>query len=152
MAYLSPHFDYDIFISYAHANNAKGWVSRLHNDLLIELNGILEGVTIWRDDQELRGNTLFNEKIKNSVNRWRFPPAGILSLFTAATNYDGFIKKLPKTLAGGALTAKGVCSTCLFTTFRTPNGPMNIPASPSINFSTLWDWSVIRVKRALRLR
>jgi hypothetical protein len=69
MAYLSPHFDYDIFISYAHANNAKGWVSRLHNDLLIELNGILEGVTIWRDDQELRGNTLFNEKIKNSVNR-----------------------------------------------------------------------------------
>lgn len=67
MAYL-PGFDYDIFISYAHANNdyPKGWVTDFHTALQNMLNASMRGVTIWRDDC-LDSNTRFNEEIAERV-------------------------------------------------------------------------------------
>ena len=67
MAYL-PGFDYDIFISYAHANNdyPKGWVSDFHTGLQNMLNASMRGVTIWRDNN-LDSLTRFNEEIAERV-------------------------------------------------------------------------------------
>src|SRR5262245_16148860 len=60
MPYL-PNFDYDIFISYAHANNdyPKGWVTDFHGALQRMLNASVRGVTIWRDNN-LDSNPCFD--------------------------------------------------------------------------------------------
>jgi len=66
MAFL-PEFACDIFISYAHIDNEDGWVTRFHERLQIALNGVMEGVTIWRD-KGLRSNTEFDPEIEKQVN------------------------------------------------------------------------------------
>jgi hypothetical protein len=66
MAYL-PGFDCDIFISYAHANNDDGWVTHLHNELQSALDGFMEGVTIWRDENKLNSNTRFDPEIEKQI-------------------------------------------------------------------------------------
>jgi hypothetical protein len=56
MAYV-PGFEHDIFISYAHVDNASadnedGWVTRLHSSLLKLIPqkiGRAENLSIWRD-------------------------------------------------------------------------------------------------------
>ena len=51
MAY-APGFDVDVFISYAHKNNEKGWVTALDDYLTRRIPEFLEhqaNVVVWRD-------------------------------------------------------------------------------------------------------
>jgi hypothetical protein len=73
MAYL-PGFEHDIFISYAHLNNlkegdgAKGWVTRFHERLEVELKQLVGNeLKIWRD-LELERNQLTDPTIKKAVD------------------------------------------------------------------------------------
>src|ERR1051325_2917288 len=66
---LTPDFDEDIFISYAHIDNEplaeglEGWVETLHERLQIRLNQLTgETVSIWRD-RKLQGNDIFSETL-----------------------------------------------------------------------------------------
>jgi TIR domain len=63
-----PGFEYDIFISYTHNDNALGWVEQFHDRLEKWLAKIrrLSNLKIWRD-KELRGNTEFNRAIQNKI-------------------------------------------------------------------------------------
>jgi hypothetical protein len=72
MAFV-PGFEYDIFISYTHRDNAPigagpGWVDQFHESLenwLAKRRG-LSGLKIWRDP-ELDGNTEFNVAIERRL-------------------------------------------------------------------------------------
>ncbi|MGE5341681.1 MAG: TIR domain-containing protein [Candidatus Omnitrophota bacterium] len=67
-------FKYDIFISYSHIDNyapegKPGWVDYFHTELeswLVRRFGHKK-IEIWRDKQ-LKGNTLFDERIKEVIN------------------------------------------------------------------------------------
>jgi hypothetical protein len=67
MAYV-PGFQNDLFLSYAHGDNAAGWISALHERLKIRLRELL-GVSpaIWRDERRLGGETDFAEEIRRQV-------------------------------------------------------------------------------------
>ena len=59
-----PGFDYDIFISYAHVDDLKGWVHAFHQALEIKLAqrfGRVGRVQIWRD-KNLSGDALFDDQ------------------------------------------------------------------------------------------
>jgi hypothetical protein len=77
MAYL-PGFDYDIFISYAHVDDLttneeeEGWVTLFHKHLEVQLSklvGRADLVKIWRDERRLQGNHLFDQTIRDGVDR-----------------------------------------------------------------------------------
>jgi hypothetical protein len=75
MAYL-PSFEYDIFISYAHVDNAtrkglKGWVAQFHEELALRLDkrlGRIGEAKVWWDDR-LGGSYVFDQTIKRAVSR-----------------------------------------------------------------------------------
>lgn len=86
MAYLRG-FDHDIFISYSHVDNLgdDAWVSGFHKALEVALAqriGRLGLVGLWRD-QRLQGDQLFDETIRNAVER--------SALFLAITS-NGYLK------------------------------------------------------------
>ena len=66
-------FDYDVFISYAHIDNAtlqkglEGWIDMLHKALELRLAQLLgEAPRIWRD-QKLAGNDRFDDEIVDQL-------------------------------------------------------------------------------------
>ena len=66
-------FDYDVFISYAHIDNAtlqkgqEGWIDTLHKALELRLAQLLgETPRIWRD-QKLAGNDRFDDEIVDQL-------------------------------------------------------------------------------------
>ena len=69
-------YDYDIFISYAHDDNTKlsgnnGWVTQFH-ELLYNWLKKLRGkkkLKIWFDENNLGGNTYFDDAIKKGVEK-----------------------------------------------------------------------------------
>ena len=69
-------YEHDIFISYAHDDNhapgdTPGWVDQFQEWLeswLIRRRG-LSALSIWRDNRRMSGNTLFDDAIKEAVNR-----------------------------------------------------------------------------------
>ena len=66
-----PGFEYDIFISYAHVDDLEGWVKTFHNSLEIKLAqrfGCMGLVQIWCD-KNLTGDALFDDVIKNRINK-----------------------------------------------------------------------------------
>ena len=75
MAYV-PGFEHDIFISYAHVDNAPvedpdGWVTKLHASLLALIPqkiGRAEGFSIWRD-RKLSGNDEFEDTLESAFRR-----------------------------------------------------------------------------------
>jgi len=76
MSYISG-FDYDIFISYAHVDNATadegetGWVTAFREHLDVQLSkrvGRIGAVKVWQDPK-LEGGQLFDQTIKNSIDR-----------------------------------------------------------------------------------
>src|SRR5262245_15779698 len=89
MPYL-PNFDYDIFISYAHANNdyPKGWVTDFHEALQRMLNASLRGVTIWRDNN-LDSNTCFDAEIKDRIKS----AAIFVTLYSGAYRDSDYCRK-----------------------------------------------------------
>jgi len=64
----------DIFISYTHNDNdavgdKPGWVATFHDHLeswLVKRRGLSE-LKIWRDTERMRGNTIFDDAIKEAV-------------------------------------------------------------------------------------
>lgn len=75
MAYV-PGFEHDIFISYAHVDNAPvedddGWVTQLHTLLLKLIRqkiGRAEGLSIWRD-AKLGGNDEFADTLDSAFRK-----------------------------------------------------------------------------------
>ena len=57
-----PGFVNDIFISFSHADNSRGWVEEFQTQLNDRLIQIGARVTIWRDT-ELRGTDIFSDEI-----------------------------------------------------------------------------------------
>jgi len=89
MPYL-PNFDYDIFISYAHANNdyPKGWVTDFHEALQRMLNASVRGVTIWRDNN-LDSNTCFDAEIEERIKN----AAIFVTLYSGAYHDSDYCRK-----------------------------------------------------------
>lgn len=75
MAYLSPKFENDIFLSYARVDNEsaledEGWVDTFKKLLEIELSKLLGrgGVLkIWMDVRQLDGSQYFDDEIRNQI-------------------------------------------------------------------------------------
>jgi len=72
MAFLE-RFEHDVFISYSHVDNLgdDAWVERFHEQLEIALArriGRMGVAKLWRD-QRLEGNQLFDETIRNAIER-----------------------------------------------------------------------------------
>lgn len=79
MAY-TPGFDYDIFISFSHRDNAlrpdqgresEGWVEGFarYLEYWLDKRRGLQGLKIWIDKGRLTGATEFDERIKNDLSR-----------------------------------------------------------------------------------
>ncbi len=76
MAFLP--FKNEIFLGYAQVNDRvppdsnEGWVTRFLKDLDYELSQRFArpgDIKIWRDKEELGGNTTFNDEIKENINQ-----------------------------------------------------------------------------------
>jgi len=73
MSYLTPEFDYDVFISYAHNDDqpvlGEKWVTELDNELrTLVLEYLGQEPTFWRDP-DIRNNEDFREKIAARLAR-----------------------------------------------------------------------------------
>ncbi len=75
---LIPGFEYDIFISYAHVDNATisdwqiGWIRSFHDHLRQMLDrryGRMGMVKIWWDDKELDGSKVFDDSIRSGIEK-----------------------------------------------------------------------------------
>lgn len=75
---LIPGFEYDIFISYAHLDNATltgqadGWIKQFHENLNLMLAkrfGRMGMVKIWWDSKKLDGSVLFDKSIEDGINK-----------------------------------------------------------------------------------
>jgi hypothetical protein len=75
---LIPGYDYDIFISYAHVDNAAfpgqtdGWIEQFYKNLNLMLAkrfGRLDMVKIWWDSKKLDGSVLFDHSIESGINK-----------------------------------------------------------------------------------
>src|SRR5207253_6224621 len=74
MGYL-PGYQHDIFISYAHVDNAvvseeAGWVTRFREHLDLQMSkrvGRMGAVKIWQDPA-LEGGQLFDKTIEDAIN------------------------------------------------------------------------------------
>lgn len=73
---LVPGYEYDIFISYAHVDNAtfpgqeSGWIQTFYDNLNLMLAkrfGRMGMVKIWWDSQKLDGSILFNDSIESGI-------------------------------------------------------------------------------------
>ena len=69
-------YAYDIFISYAHNDNAlvagdAGWVTQFHERLKnwLQKSRGLQHLNIWFDTEGLQGNTDFDAEIQQSINQ-----------------------------------------------------------------------------------
>ena len=66
-----PDVKWDVFVSYAHVDNAEGWVERFHKKLAVKLDmlgGRAGEIQIWRDPK-LDEATLFDAVIKSRVQQ-----------------------------------------------------------------------------------
>src|SRR5262249_52251821 len=71
MAYV-PGYEFDLFVSYAHVDNAHGWVDALDDILrkgLAAKLGRSEAFSVWRDSQNLRGNQEISGHIPGQVRK-----------------------------------------------------------------------------------
>ena len=75
---LIPGFEYDIFISYAHIDNAKfpgqksGWIQAFYENLNLMLAkrfGRMGKVKIWWDTKKIDGSIEFDDSIKKGIEK-----------------------------------------------------------------------------------
>lgn len=71
---LIPGYEYDIFISYAHADNASetsegdGWIDQFYQYLETKLSKHSENIKIWWDSKQLDGSQVFDKTIKHAID------------------------------------------------------------------------------------
>ena len=71
---LIPGYEYDIFISYVHADNESetgdgdGWVDRFYKYLDTKLNKHSKKIKIWWDSKKLDGSQVFDKTIEEAIN------------------------------------------------------------------------------------
>ncbi len=77
MAYI-PGYEYDIFISYAHVDNAAfpgqadGWIEQFYKNLNLMLAkrlGRMDMVKFWWDNKKLDGSVLFDQSIESGIKK-----------------------------------------------------------------------------------
>lgn len=75
---LIPGYEYDIFISYAHVDNAAfpgqadGWIEQFYKNLNLMLAkrfGRMDMVKIWWDNKKLDGSVLFDDSIEDGIKK-----------------------------------------------------------------------------------
>ncbi|MEM7084900.1 MAG: toll/interleukin-1 receptor domain-containing protein [Bacteroidota bacterium] len=72
---LIPGYEYDIFISYVHADNAsetdsdEGWVDQFYKYLDTKLNKHSEEIKIWWDSKNLDRSEVFDDSIEEAINK-----------------------------------------------------------------------------------
>ncbi len=75
---LIPGFEYDIFISYAHVDNATfpgqadGWIAQFYKNLNLMLAkrlGRMDMVKFWWDNKKLDGSVLFDQSIEEGIKK-----------------------------------------------------------------------------------
>jgi len=72
---LIPGYEYDIFISYVHADNAsetesdEGWVDQFYKYLDTKLNKHSEKVKIWWDSKNLDRSEVFDTSIEEAIHK-----------------------------------------------------------------------------------
>jgi hypothetical protein len=75
---LVPGFEYDIFISYAHVDNAafpgqdSGWIQAFYDNLNLMLAkrfGRMGMIKIWWDSKKLDGSVLFDNSIETGIKK-----------------------------------------------------------------------------------
>ncbi|MEP7231561.1 MAG: toll/interleukin-1 receptor domain-containing protein [Ginsengibacter sp.] len=75
---LIPGYEYDIFISYAHVDNAAfpgqadGWIEQFYKNLNLMLAkrfGRLDMVKFWWDHKKLDGSVLFDQSIEEGIKK-----------------------------------------------------------------------------------
>ena len=72
---LIPGFEYDIFISYVHADNesetddADGWVNQFYKYLDTKLNKHSKEIKIWWDSKQLDGSQVFDKTIEEAIDK-----------------------------------------------------------------------------------
>jgi hypothetical protein len=77
MAYV-PGCDVDVFISYAHENNADGWVTRFRDRLALKLDEYLGNKPeVWFDEKRLRAGDPIRDEIQRKLKRTAFLAAVI---------------------------------------------------------------------------
>lgn len=70
---LIPGYEYDIFISYVHADNESetndgdGWVDRFYKYLDTKLNKHSKKIKIWWDSKKLDGSQVFDKTIEEAL-------------------------------------------------------------------------------------
>ena len=70
MATYVPGFDYDVFISYSHANNAERWVSKFREKLDARLKErVPPGATFFRDAESVQGNEELTPEILGGIRK-----------------------------------------------------------------------------------
>ncbi|MBC8002295.1 MAG: hypothetical protein H7X97_06875, partial [Opitutaceae bacterium] len=69
MATYVPGFEYDVFVSYSHANNFEGWVSKFREKLDARLKErVPPGATFFRDTESLQGNDDLTPEIIGGIH------------------------------------------------------------------------------------
>ena len=74
---LTPGYDYDIFISYAHDNNIalpdqnEGWIETFYKylEVILKQSPLKGSVKIWWDDKRLDGSVVFDQSIEDGIKK-----------------------------------------------------------------------------------
>ena len=107
---LIPGYDYDIFISYVHADNESetynkdGWIDQFYKYLDTKLNKHSKDIKIWWDSKNLDRSEVFDNSIAEAIDR----SAIMLCLYSrlypqsdyCLKELDHFLKKIEKERVG----------------------------------------------------
>ncbi len=72
---LIPGYEYDIFISYVHADNepetgvGDGWIDQFYKYLDTKLNKHNKKIKIWWDSKQLDGSQVFDKTIEEAIDK-----------------------------------------------------------------------------------
>ncbi|MBK6544564.1 MAG: toll/interleukin-1 receptor domain-containing protein [Saprospiraceae bacterium] len=95
---LIPGYEFDIFISYAHIDNAKfpgqtdGWIELFYKNLdlmLAKRFGRMDKIKFWWDNKKLDGSVMFNQSIESSIHK----SAIMICLYSPGYVASGYCKQ-----------------------------------------------------------
>ncbi|MES2275226.1 MAG: toll/interleukin-1 receptor domain-containing protein [Bacteroidota bacterium] len=139
---LTPEFEHDIFISYAHNDNTalNGWV----DEFCIKLSKALmqhtgsKDLDIWRDNSQIDGSTDFNESIRDGIEK-----TAILICITSPSYYnskyclqelDVFYTKARAEKIGLLVSKRSRIINLLINNIPHQNWPVALQSTPGFHF------------------